>query len=119
VGTIVRRTPQVFICLGIAFALAGCGQSTTLQAADLTPKDAQASLACGYYRTIMRGIRKGTLTRAEISNRLTEVDNASVIAPADIQDAATRILRTSTQDDRAAFRTAVTAMSSACAAAGS
>lgn len=109
---------RVAIAAGaLAIALAGCGGGTP-SSSDQGSSDNQAGLACDHFRNIAGDVSAGTLTAGELRGKLKEVSSNAIIAPADVQEAATAMLRAATQGDDADLGAAVTDMDSACKAAG-
>jgi hypothetical protein len=96
-----------------SLALAGCGSSTPA-----APTKADARLACDHYRNVLGDVSQGILTPSEIRSKMKQVNDDAIIAPADVQSAATGLLAAATQDDGTAFLGAIGTMSKACAAAG-
>jgi hypothetical protein len=113
----------VAIVIAIAAAIASSRHSTDQTSAVVTPTTSDSStvsLPCNHFRNVMRDISKGILSTPEIRQKMKEVNGLTDISqPADVQSAAIGLLAAATQDDAAAFLTAVSAMDKACSAAGS
>jgi hypothetical protein len=82
------------------------------------PTRNQSRLACEHWRNVMRDVRDGVLTDAELRAKLKEVDGSTAIATVQVQEAARRMLAAVTQGDAEAFAAAVSEMDAACTASG-
>ncbi len=74
--------------------------------------------ACAEFRRIMAQAAQGSLTDAEIKERLEKVQTRGSTAEPAIRDASTRVLATITSSDDPGYSAAVEDMTKACAEAG-
>ena len=74
--------------------------------------------ACAEFRRIMAQAAQGSITDAEIRERLKKVQSRGSTAEPTIKDASARILATITSSDDPGYSAAVEDMTKACAEAG-
>lgn len=108
--------------LVVMLALTGCAdiESYDGEAEDKAASERQddSSLACDHFRNVASDGAQGLMTDEEMREKLKEVYDNSIIATADVRDAAREMLASSTSGDMTGLRRAAKDMDRACTASG-
>lgn len=112
------RATRWGVIIVIVLVVGGCAAMVTKNSGKGGSSTNQAHLACDHFRNVSSDISKGVLTTQQIHDKAQEIYDDSAIAPAGVQSAAQQLLASTVADDGAAFLAAISAMDSACSAAG-